>query len=105
MLMSLTLLFFRPLPPNLGFSNSTTDGIALQESKFPLVLVWHRNSRLISFLNYLLAFLRRQCAGEIIGHLLVWFLALRSLVWHYASFAPSIMMLFFDFNITCVHST
>jgi hypothetical protein len=84
MLMSLSLLLFsRPLLPNLGFSNSTIDGITLQESNFPLVLVWNRNPRFISFLSYLMAFLRRQYAGEIIDRLLVWFLALRSLVWYY----------------------
>ena len=70
--MSLSLLlFFRPLLPNLGLSNSTTDGIALQESNFPLVLVWHRNSRFLSFLSYVLAFLCRQCLGDIIDRVLV----------------------------------
>jgi len=53
-LMSLSLLaFLRPLLPNLGLSNSATNGDILWGSNFPLLLVWDRNSRFLSFLNYL----------------------------------------------------
>jgi len=53
-LMSLSLLaFLRPLLPNLGISNSAANGGTLWESNFPPVLVWDRNSRFLSFLNYL----------------------------------------------------
>ena len=80
--MSLSLLvFLRSLLPNLGSSNSATDGSTLRESNFAFVLVWDLNSRFMSFLNYLshiLAFFRRHCAGEIIDRLRVRFLALRS---------------------------